>query len=287
MSVSETPWTCFDLEFEQGVAHLRLSRPDEKNSLNRAFWRELPEAIAQIHDRALARCIVISSSGKHFCAGMDLSVFSDGVEAVTRKGGPANPFVAAESQRLHVKALQDVFSCIDNARMPVLAAIQGGCIGGGVDLSAACDIRYATRAAFVCIQEVNLGFVADVGTFPRLCKLIPQGQMRELAYTGRRFDADRAKAIGFVNAVYDTHDEMLQDVLAIAREIAAKAPLAITGSKVHINYARDHSVADCLDYVALWQAGMFSIADVGEAMTARRDGRAPVYSDLLPIRKGV
>ena len=166
--------------------------------------------------------------------------------------------------------------------MPVLVAIQGGCIGGAVDMTSACDIRYATADAFFCIQEINIGMTADVGTFPRLCKLIPEGWVRELAYTGRRLPAQRAKEIGLVNEVYATHEELLERVLETAREIASKAPLAVAGSKVMINYARDHSIADGLDYIATWQVGMFAPAHMQEAFKARQEKREADFPDLIP-----
>ena len=169
--------------------------------------------------------------------------------------------------------------------MPVLAAIQGGCVGGGVDLISACDMRYCTADAWFCIQEINIGMTADVGTFPRLCKLIPEGWVRELAYTGRRLPGQRARDIGLVNEVFDTHEEVVAHALATAREIAEKSPLAVAGSKVMINYARDHTIADGLDYIATWQTGMFSGPHMAEAFAAKAQKRDAVFPDLLPLKK--
>jgi enoyl-CoA hydratase len=189
--------------------------------------------------------------------------------------------------RLHVRHLQDAFTCLEKARMPVLAAIQGGCIGGAVDLVSACDIRYCTADAFFCVQEINIGMTADVGTFPRLCGLIPQGWVREMAYTGRRLPAVKAREIGLVNEVFDTQDAMLDHVLATAREIASKAPLAVAGSKVMINYARDHTIDDGLDYIATWQSGMFSGPHMAEAFAAKQEKREANFPDLAPMRQGL
>ena len=169
--------------------------------------------------------------------------------------------------------------------MPVLVAIQGGCIGGAMDMTSACDIRYATEDAFFCVQEINIGMTADVGTFPRLCKLIPEGWVRELAYTGRRLSAQKAKEIGLVNDVFRTHDAMMAHVMELAGEIATKAPVAVAGSKRMINHARDHSIADGLDYIATWQAGMFSPPHMMEAFAAKAQKRAPSFPDLAPLRK--
>ena len=276
-------YTCFKVEIEAGVAHIQLKRPDAMNTMTRAFWNELPEIVKHIDDNALARCIVITSTGKHFSAGMELSVFTDGEGVTEERSGDRH--VAGESFRRHVHLLQDSFTCLDKARMPVIVAIQGGCIGGAVDFVSACDIRYATADAFFCIQEINIGMTADVGTFPRLCKLIPEGWVRELAYTGRRLPAARAHDIGLVNETFDTHEALLAHAMATAREIAEKSPLAVAGSKVMINYARDHTIADSLDYIATWQTGMFAGSHMAEAFKAKMEKRLADFPDLLPLKK--
>ncbi|WP_135212451.1 crotonase/enoyl-CoA hydratase family protein [Vitreimonas flagellata] len=277
-----TETTCFKLSIENNIAHIVLNRPEAMNSMPRAFWNELPALVHDIDDHAKARVIVISSTGKHFTAGMDLSVFTDG-EGVGASGG--DPYSRAEAFRQFVLTLQGSFNCLDNARMPVLVAIQGGCIGGGVDFVSACDIRYATEDAFFQIQEINIGMTADVGTFPRLCKLIPEGWVRELAYAGRRLPAQRAKEIGLVNETFPSQEAMLAHVMEIAAEIAAKAPVAVAGSKRMINYARDHTIADGLDYIATWQAGMFAPPHMMEAFAAKAQKRAPNFADLAPLKK--
>src|SRR3990167_994488 len=277
-------WTCFNVSIEDGVAHIQLKRPEAMNTMNKAFWAELPAIVRDIDDNARARCIFISSTGKHFSAGMDLSVFANVGDSAA---GPVDRHVAGESFRRNVHHLQDVFSCLDEARMPVIAAIQRGCIGGAVDFTSACDIRYCSADAFFCIMEINIGMTADVGTFPRLCKLIPEGWVRELAYTGRRPPAPRARDIGLVNEVFDTHEAVVAHALATAREIAGKSPLAVAGSKVMINYARDHTIKDGLDYIAVWQVGMFSGPHMAETFVAKQQGREPVFPDLMPLRKGL
>ena len=278
-----TEWTCFSVSIEDGVAHIQLNRPEAMNAMNRAFWNELPAIVRDIDDNARARCIVISSTGKHFSAGMDLAVFTDG-ESVNPMAA-ADRQNAAESFRRHVHHLQDTFSCLDEARMPVIVAVQGGVIGGAVDMTSACDIRYASADAFFVIQEINIGMTADVGTFPRLCKLIPEGWVRELAYTGRRLTADRARDIGLVNEVFETHEQVVEHALATAREIASKSPLAVAGSKVMINYARDHTIKDALDYIAVWNTSMFSPPHMMEAFQAKQQKREANFPDLLPLRK--
>jgi enoyl-CoA hydratase len=168
--------------------------------------------------------------------------------------------------------------------MPVLAAIQGGCVGGGVDLVTACDMRYCTEDSWFCIQEINIGLTADVGTLQRLPKIVPDGLARELAYTGRRMPATRAREIGLVNEVYADQETMLEAVMQTAREIAERSPLAIWGTKEMLNYTRDHSVAEGLNYIATWQSGMFQNQDIAEAFESKREGRSPAYADLLPKR---
>lgn len=277
-----TEWTCFDVSLDSGVAHIQLKRPEAMNSMIREFWNELPLIVRDIDHNARARAIVISSTGKHFSAGMDLAVFGGG--GSTSQNQVQDRHINAEQQRHHILWLQDCFGCLDDARIPVIVAIQGGCIGGAVDMTSACDIRYASADAFFCIQEINIGMTADVGTFPRLCKLIPEGWVREMAYTGRRMPAQKAKEIGWVNEVLATHEECVAHALATAKEIATKAPLAVTGSKVMINYARDHTIKDGLDYIAVWQTGMFSGVHMGEAFKAKSEKRDAVWQDLQPLR---
>ena len=186
-----------------------------------------------------------------------------------------------------VLEMQESFNVVERCRVPVFAAIQGACIGGGVDLVSACDARYATENAFFCIQEINIGMTADVGTLQRLPHLMPAGKVRELAYTGRRMPAGEAKDCGLVNDVFAEQDEMLAHVRALARTVAEKSPLAVTGTKEMLNYTRDHSVAEGLNYISVWQSGMFYNADLMEAARANAEKRKPVFEDLLPPRRYV
>ncbi|MCU1672393.1 MAG: Enoyl-CoA hydratase [Frankiales bacterium] len=271
---------CFDVEITDRVAHVRLNRPDELNTMTSDFWRELPEIVTGISDEASARVVVISSTGKHFSAGMDLSVFTgDGLQA------DAEPGRKNARLRSSAKLLQWSFTALEKARVPVLAAVQGGVIGGAVDLVTACDMRYASADAFFCVQEINIGMTADVGTLQRLGKVVPEGVARELAYTGRRMPAARAYEVGLVQEVFADHESLVAGALGIAREIAEKSPLAIWGTKVAMNYARDHSVDDSLEQIATWQSGMFQPADMVESFTAKAEKRPAAFPELLPEPK--
>jgi len=277
-------YQCFTVTVNDRIAHIQMSRPEKRNSMIPAFWDELPRIIDEIDSESLARVIVISSTGPHFSSGMDINSFalSKDREATT---DPLARRVKGEFFYRNVTRLQRTFSCLEACRVPVLAAIQGGCIGGAVDLATACDMRYATEDAFFSIFEVNIGMTADVGTFPRLLNLLPEGLVRELAYTGRRMPAAEARDTGLVNAVYPDQETLLSEVFRIATEIASKAPLAVYGSKHMINYSRDHSTTDTLDYVGIWNASMLQREEIAEAMAANRESRPGEFVDLPPIPK--
>ncbi len=282
-------YRCFNVEIADNIAHVQLKRAAEMNTMVPEFWRELPEIVADIDRGAKARVIVISSTGKHFSAGMDLSVFTGGQSAGTAAAASKEERGRTRANlRQAVLEIQETFNVLEKARMPVLIAIQGGCVGGAVDFATACDCRYATEDAFFVIQEINIGMTADVGTFPRLCHLMPEGVVRELAYSGRRLPAKKALQLGLVNETFATQEEMLAHVMGVAKDIAEKSPLAVHGSKVMINYARDHSIADGLDYIATWQAGMYNPeTDMRESFVAKGEKRTPQFADMLPLRKGL
>ena len=270
--------TCFTLSISNHIAHLVLNKPQALNTMHATFWRELDGVLTQLHKGAEARVLVISSTGKHFSAGMALETFN-GADLMNDQTPEDR---AAIFDKL--KDIQSTFTKIETLRIPVIAAIQGGCIGGAVDMVTACCIRYATADAFFCIQEINIGLVADVGTLQRLPKLIPLGVVKELAYTGRRLGAARALGYGLVNEVFDTQEAMLAAALQCAAEIAAKPPVAIWGTKQVVHYARDHSVDDALQQMGWVQGAIWSNAHVGEAMAAMKDKRPGNYPPLAALR---
>ena len=278
-----TNHTCFTLEISDHIAHVQLNRPEKANSMIPAFWLEFPKVIDELSQNGDARVIVISSQGKHFCAGMDISVFMEGA----LDGEPGNPQVSAEAFLHKVHSLQETFTSLERARQPVLVACQGGVIGGAVDMVTAADCRYASADAFFCIQETAIGMTADVGTFPRLAKVIPEGWARQMSYTAERLPAAKAKEIGLVNEVFETPDALLDGVMEIARKIANHSPLAVTGCKRMITYARDHTTADALNYIGVWNAGMLRPEDIRESYVAKSEGRLPEFHKLKKVEPGV
>ena len=269
---------CFALTLEDHVAHLVLNRPAAMNTMDPRFWRELDEVLAALHREGRARVLVISSTGKHFSAGMDLATFGGAIAMDDR-----TPEGRAAIYDL-LTDMQSTFTRLETMRIPAIAAIHGGCIGGAVDMVTACCIRYATADAFFCIQEINIGMVADVGTLQRLPKLMPLGVVKELAYTGRRLAAQKALGYGLVNEVFDTHAAMLEAAMQCACEIAAKPPVAIWGTKQVIHYTRDHSVDDSLRQMGWVQGAIWSNAHVREAVVAMKEKRGGDFPGLAPLK---
>jgi len=267
---------CFEVSVEGKVAHLRLSRPERRNAMAAAFWEELPAIVRELDASGKVRALVLSSTGPHFCAGLDLAMFQSAGAL-----GAATP-EARQRFRRELERLQASLDSLAAARFPVIAAIQGGCIGGGVDMASACCLRYATRDAWFVIQEINLGMMADVGTFNRVPKQLPEAVIRELGYTGDRLGAERAERLGFVNGLFDSHEALVAGALAVARRIAAKAPVAVAATKEMISFARDHSVAESFSYLNALQPGIFSLEDIQRSVAAK--GGEAQYADLPALR---
>ena len=270
--------TCFELSIDKHIAHLVMNRPDRLNALDMTVWRELDEVLQQLHQSNQARVLVISSTGKHFSAGMSLEAFGNSVSMDDQSAeGRAAIFDM-------LGGLQSTFTRLETLRIPVIAAIQGGCIGGAVDMVTACCLRYATADAFFCIQEINIGMVADVGTLQRLPKLIPMAVVKELAYTGRRLSAEKALQYGLVNEVLPDAVAALAAAMKAAEDIVSKPPVAIWGTKQALHYARDHSVEDSLKQMGWLQSGIWSNAHVGEAISAFQKKQAAQFPELASLR---
>ena len=249
-------YECFELKVEGGVAHLQLSRPERRNAMTAAFWRELPQIVRGLD----ARVLVLSSTGPHFCGGLDISLFQGNDSFDT------NSLAGRQKFKIKLEELQASLNSLSEARFPVIAAVQGGCIGGGVDMATACCLRYATRDAWFVIQEINLGMMADVGTFNRMPKQLPEAVVRELGYTGERLSAERAERLGFVNGLFDSHGQLVAGALEVAKRIASKAPVAVAATKQMISYTRDHSVAESFDYLNALQPAIFDIEEIKRAL---------------------
>jgi enoyl-CoA hydratase len=250
----------FTVSRDGAVAHLRFCRPHAANSMTPAFWAQFPEQVRALDAGGNVRALVISGEGKHFCSGMDVAVFQ--TAELRPDDGPA----AREAFIHKVRRLQEALSSVSRARFPVIAAIQGACIGGALDLVSACDLRFAAEDAYFRIEEINIGMMADVGSLQRLPHLLPDAVLRQMAFCGLTLRAPQAAALGFVNGV---SPDPVAAALAAASEIAARAPLAITASKRAIDFAREHTVAESLDQVALLQAALWNTKDVLGALTAR------------------
>jgi enoyl-CoA hydratase len=269
--------SAFQLTEDGPVAHLRLSRPEASNALDLSFWRDFGPALKALDATGETRALVISGEGRNFCAGMDISVFSN--------GAILNTDTAAQRQAFHQAArdLQDTLNWIERVRFPVIAAVQGACVGAGLDLIAACDLRLAAEGSYFRIEEINIGMMADVGSLQRLPHVLPEAVVRELAYLGTSLTAERAERLGFVNSLSPDPEALVAAALDMAGGIAAKAPLAISGSKAAVTYARDHSVAEGLEWAAVMQGSIWNTADIMAAIQARITKQAATFAPLSPI----
>ncbi len=273
---AQSTYTTLTTSLDHHIARITLNRPDKANAMSAPMWQEIREAMRWVDTTPAARVAIISGAGANFCAGIDLGMMmslgkqiEDTCDARTR-----------ENLRAVILDLQDTLTSIERCRKPVIAAIHGACVGGAIDLVSCCDMRYASRDAVFSIKEVDIGMTADVGTLQRLPKIINPAIVRELAYTARNVDAVEAEKIGLINRVFESTEALAAGVDAIATAIASKSPLAIRGTKEMLNYARDHSVADGLNYVASWNAGLLMSADLQEAMMANMDKRNPDFRDV-------
>jgi enoyl-CoA hydratase len=254
----------FTIALSDQVAHISFNRPDKANSLHMPAWEEMKAIFEEIDETPEVRVAVLSGEGKHFCAGIDLKLLMDiqQFQKISCDGRKR------EALRKFIFKLQDCISAIEKCRKPVLAAIHKGCIGGAVDIVSACDMRYCTEDAYFTIKEIDMGLVADIGTMQRLPKIINPGIMAEMAYTGRKVFGPEAEKVGLVTRAYPDREKMLDEVMGIARTIASKSPLVVRGTKEILQYTRDHSVSESLNYMVAWNASMLMSNDLMEAFQA-------------------
>ncbi len=270
----------FDLDLqEDGIARLTLNQPARMNTMAPDFFPAFRDAIQRLHDEGGTRVLVIASTGKHFSAGMALQTFAG--QGGLLDTGDARARLSFQDS---LRRLMACFSVLDEARFPVICAVQGGCIGGAFDLAAACDIRLCSADAFFTIQETTIGMAADLGILQRLQGLMPAGMARQMAYTGERLGAERALQLGLVNAVAPDASALLEQALVLARQIALKSPLAVAGSKLALNHARDHGVAASLQQMSLLQSAIFDTGEMGRAIMAWQAKREDAgFEPLKPV----
>jgi enoyl-CoA hydratase len=278
------------IERTNAVATVWLDRPEARNAMGEALWRDLPRAMEEVGQDADVRVVVVAAKGPHFSVGLDLKALggilsggggvSGGEDGEDRDGGEVKPSGAARARtaRTDVLRLQAAITAVAECPKPVIAAVHGYCIGGGVDLIAACDIRLASADAIFSVREAKVAIVADLGSLQRLPSIIGAGHVAELAYTGKDITAQRAKEIGLVNDVAGDADGVLQMAHEMADEIAANSPLAVQGTKAVLAANEGRTVAQGLDYVATWNAGMLMSEDLTEAMTAFLERRTPKFT---------
>ena len=262
------------LDISDKIALLTLSQPETYNSMKPIFWVEMIKVFNKI-EKSNARVVIINAEGKHFTSGLDLNEFSSLNLFQGKDVGRI-----AENIRKIILELQESFNVIEKSKVPVIAAIQGACIGGGVDLISACDMRYCTFETFFSIHEVKIGMTADMGTLQRLPNLIPNGLMRELAYTGRKMYAEEALKAGLINKIYPDKKQMLSEVKKIAEKISLNSPIAVSGTKKILKYSQSHSIEDSLEFVATWNSSMLQSADFFEAIKAQNLKRNPIFEDI-------
>ncbi|XP_078517313.1 delta(3,5)-Delta(2,4)-dienoyl-CoA isomerase, mitochondrial-like isoform X1 [Lissotriton helveticus] len=262
------------------VLHVELNRPEKRNAMNQAFWREMVECFNKIAQDSDCHAVVLSGAGKVFTAGIDLMDF--GGVILQQKG--EDPARIAWNVRKKIQEYQETFSVLEKCPKPVIVAFHGACIGGGVDLITACDIRYCTQDAFISVKEVDIGMAADVGTLQRLPRIIGnQSLVNELTFTARKMMSEEAQSSGLVSRVFEDKEAMLKGAFEVASEIASKSPLAVQGSKVNLVYSRNHSVPEGLNYMATWNMSMLQTEDLMKSAMAAMEKKTPrdvVYSKL-------
>jgi enoyl-CoA hydratase len=280
--ITEFESPVLSIEQDEEVATLWLDRPEARNAMGMDLWRDLPRAMDLLSADNSVRVVVIAAKGPHFSVGLDLKAMGNllvgGGDGAGGESRPASMAARARGGRTEVLRLQDSVTAIARCPKPVIAAVHGYCIGGGVDLIAACDIRLASADAIFSVREAKVAIVADLGSLQRLPAIISAGHLAELAFTGKDISAERAKEIGLVNDVSTDAEGVRKAAGALAAEIAANSPIAVQGTKAVLAANEGRTVAEGLDYVATWNAGMLASDDLVEAMTAFMEKRTPKFT---------
>lgn len=268
-------YNSFKISIIDHIASVSFNRPEKANSLHKEAWIEMQRVFEDMDANPEVRVVVLSGEGKHFCAGIDLALLID---------GNANDSIECEGRkrelvRKSITDFQNNISAIEKCRKPVIAAVHNGCIGAGLDIATACDIRYCTKDTFFVLKEVDMGLVADIGTMQRLPKIVNPAIAAEMAYTGRKVSGSEAREIGLVNNTFSGKEEMMEHVMQIAKTIAEKSPMVIRGTKHILQYTRDHSVQESLDYMATFNAAFMIGDDLSESFKAHVEKRTPVYKN--------
>lgn len=270
------------IERHDGYATLWLDRPEARNAMGPAFWEQLPRAMAELSADDDVRAVLVAARGPHFSVGLDLKALGEMIPAATpgngdNGAGRSSMAARATAARAGILRMQQSVTSVADCPKPVVAAVHGYCIGGGVDVISACDVRLASSDAVFSVRETKMAIVADLGSLQRLPRILGAGHVAELAFTGKDIDAGRAREIGLVNDVLADHDALLEAAHRLAGEIAANSPLAVQGTKAVLRACADRSVADGLDYVATWNAGFLQSQDLVEAMSAFMEKRPPSF----------
>lgn len=267
--VKMKPLEFIDVRTEDHIVWITLNRPAQANAIHEKMWEEIGSAFRQFDQDDEARVIVLSGAGKYFSAGIDFGFVGSLLAEVS-----AHPEGRKqEALREKIIKLQSAFSAVEKCRKPVIAMVHGACVGAGLDLIAACDLRFACDGAHFCLKEIDLGLVADVGSLQRLPQIVGEGKVREWAFTAKKVLPKEAEGCQLLNAVFPDEDALREGVTEMAETIAEKSPLAMRGVKAVMNYSRDHSIADGLDYVATWNAGMLLSEEGHEAVAAMMERR--------------
>ncbi|MEQ9091170.1 MAG: crotonase/enoyl-CoA hydratase family protein [Balneola sp.] len=265
----------FKVDIEHKIARVAFNRPEKSNALNMDAWLEMRSIFETLSETAEVRVIILSGEGKHFCAGIDLELLF----SINELRAISDQDHRSEKAKEFILTLQQAVTSIERCSKPVIAAVHNGCIGGGVDIAAACDLRYCTKDTYFCIKEIDLAMVADLGTLQRLPKIISPSVVAEMAYTGKNVFGPEAKEIHLVNEYFDSEELLKEGVTKIAETIAEKSPISIRGTKNVLRHTRDHSVEEGLEYIAEWNSTMLFSDDMAEVFEAMKEQRKPVFKD--------